>query len=94
MTQAKKIKDVPLWVFHGAKDRAIKPEYSIKMVEAIQAAGGKPGFTLYPDVDHPAWLHAYSDPMLLRWMFAQRKAVVKNDPTPDGLGSNLHKETP
>lgn len=73
IAQAKKIKDVPWWVFHGDADTTVKPEFSIKMVEALKAAGGQPKFTLYPGVGHGSWVKAYREPALLEWMFALRK---------------------
>ena len=38
---AKRIKEVPVWAFHGAKDRVIPLSRSVAMVEALLAAGGK-----------------------------------------------------
>jgi len=71
--QAAKIKSLPIWVFHGDKDGAVKPEESIKMVDALKAAGGEPKFTLYPGVGHGSWGAAFRDPELLKWMFGQQK---------------------
>ena len=70
---AQKIKDVPQWVFHGAKDTAVKPERSRNMVAALRKAGGAPKYTEYPDVGHNSWDPAYRDPKLHEWLFAQTK---------------------
>ena len=69
----KKIHRVPIWVFHGAKDNTVPVDLSRKMVEAIEAAGGKPKYTEYPNVAHNAWTPAYDDPELWKWMFAQER---------------------
>ena len=45
---APKIKDLPIWAFHGAKDTAVKPERSRNMIAALKKAGGKPKYTEYP----------------------------------------------
>ncbi|NGP88883.1 prolyl oligopeptidase family serine peptidase [Fodinibius halophilus] len=67
--------DIPLWVFHGSKDKTVKPEYSRTMVDAIQLAGGSPGFTEYPDEGHVgAWVQAYRNPHLYEWMFSKELA--------------------
>lgn len=70
---AAKMKDVPIWVFHGDADPTVPIEQSRKMVEAIKQAGGTPKFTEFPDVGHNSWSKAYSSPETWEWMFAQRK---------------------
>lgn len=72
--QAAKLKDTPLWAFHGAKDGAVPVERTRQMVEAIQAAGGKPKYTEDPNGGHNVWDAAYQDPNgLLPWMFSQSR---------------------
>lgn len=70
---AEKIKAVPIWAFHGAKDTAVKPARSRNMVAALEKAGGKPKYTEYPDVGHNSWDPAYKDPAFYTWMFAQKR---------------------
>ena len=70
---AGKIKDRPIWAFHGAKDTAVKPARSRNMIAALEKAGGKPKYTEYPDVAHNSWDPAYKDPELFKWLFAQKK---------------------
>ena len=65
---AKTLKDVPIWVFHGAKDGAVRPEASRTMVDAIRDAGGKPRYSEVPEVDHDIWQVAYGTPELFEWM--------------------------
>ncbi|GAA0890552.1 hypothetical protein GCM10009122_02300 [Fulvivirga kasyanovii] len=72
-SKASEIAHIPIWVFHGAEDPTVSPALSSKMVEALTSAGGHPGFTLYPEVGHFAWLMAYSDHLMIEWMFRQRK---------------------
>ncbi|MBO0698496.1 MAG: prolyl oligopeptidase family serine peptidase [Zavarzinella sp.] len=70
---APKIKDIPVWAFHGAKDAAVKPARSRNMIAALEKAGGTPKYTEYPDVGHDSWNPAYADPKLYEWLFAQKK---------------------
>jgi predicted peptidase len=70
---AAKIAQVPIWVFHGAKDGAVKVDRSREMVKALEAAGGHPKYTEYPDVGHDSWVPAYKDPEMMKWLFAQKK---------------------
>lgn len=64
---------VPIWIFTGAEDPAVKPELSMNMAQALTKAGGHPGFTQYPEVGHFSWLAAYSDPLMIEWLFRQHK---------------------
>jgi len=45
----------------------------VDMVAALQAAGGTPKYTEFPDLAHDAWDRAYGDPATWDWLFSQRK---------------------
>ena len=64
---------VPMWLFHGALDTAVPVDFSRGMYRAIKELGGNIKYTEYPDVKHNAWVNAYRDPELWKWMFAQRQ---------------------
>lgn len=73
-TQAAKLKDVPVWAWHGDQDKAVPVERSRRMIEAIRKAGGSPKYTELPGVGHNSWNQAYhGEGNLLEWMFAQVK---------------------
>lgn len=72
-SKAEVISKTPVWIFHGAQDPTVNPEYSINMAAALRKVGGHPGLTLYPETGHFSWIPAYSDPMMIEWMFSQRK---------------------
>jgi len=72
ITRAFLLKDTPLWVFHGSQDEVVDPRFSREMVDAVQLAGGSPGYTEYPDEGHiGAWVQAYRNPHLYEWMFSK-----------------------
>lgn len=71
--QAPKLKDLPLWVFHGEEDKTVLPERSRDMVEAIRSAGGSPRYTEYAGVGHNSWDVTYKNPEVLDWLFKQKK---------------------
>lgn len=73
VSKATSIAHIPIWIFHGAEDAAVNPLYSLDMLEALTKAGAHPGFTQYPEVGHFSWLGAYSDPLMLEWLFRQHK---------------------
>jgi predicted peptidase len=73
ISKAALIAHIPIWIFHGAEDPATDPIFSQEMVQALTKAGGHPGFTEYPEVGHFSWLAAYSDPLMMEWLFRQHK---------------------
>jgi predicted peptidase len=74
---AQKIKHIPVWAFHGAKDKIVSPRNSRTMIKALQDAGGTPGYTEYPDIEHDSWVQAYREPHLLPWLFEQKLGPKK-----------------
>ena len=66
-TQAKYLKNIPVWAFHGALDHVIPPSGSENMVRVINRLGGRARITLYPDGTHQIWDRVYSDKALYRW---------------------------
>ena len=70
---AASIAHIPIWIFHGSEDAAVNPMISSDMLDALLKAGAHPGFTQYPEVGHFSWVEAYSDPLMMEWLFRQRK---------------------
>lgn len=70
---AEKISNIPIWIFQGALDPLYNPKTSQNLLEDLTSLGAHPGFTQYPETGHFAWLAAYSDSMMMAWMFRQRK---------------------
>jgi len=73
VSKASLISHIPIWIFHGAEDPAVNPILSLNMAVALTKAGAHPGFTQYPEVGHFSWIGAYSDPMMIEWLFRQHK---------------------
>ena len=70
-SQAAKICDMPIWVFHGAKDGVVPLKYSTSMVDALKAVEGNVRLTVYPEVGHASWAPAYNDPEFYKWLMSQ-----------------------
>ncbi len=71
---APKIKSVPVWAFHGARDRVVPPERSEEMVQAIRQAGGTAKLTIYPQAGHDSWTATYDNPEVYRWLLSHQKS--------------------
>ncbi len=71
--QTPKLKNLPIWAFHGEKDRTVPLHRTTDMIEAIRKAGGTSKLTIYPGVDHNSWDATYADPEVWAWLFAQKR---------------------
>lgn len=72
---AEKLKDLPIWVFHGDQDRAVPFQRSVDMVEAIKKAGGeKVRFTTLEYVGHNCWSATYATPELYDWIRKHKRS--------------------
>ena len=68
---------VPVWVFHGAKDKAVPIREAEEMVEALKKNGGNVKFTVYPEAGHDAWTETYANPELYKWLLQQKRMPKK-----------------
>ncbi len=65
--------NTPLWNFHGAADETVPVSVSRERIAARRKAGGHPLSTEYAGVGHNVWEWAYTEPELVKWVFAQRR---------------------
>ena len=72
-----RLKDVPVWAFHGAKDKVVPLKQSEEMVNAIKARGGNAKLTVYPDAGHDSWTETYNNEELYEWFLKHRIAGNK-----------------
>ncbi|OGV38954.1 MAG: phospholipase [Lentisphaerae bacterium GWF2_49_21] len=76
--EADKIKNLPIWIFHGAKDVTVKPERSEEMYKALQKAGAKEvKLTIYPNAGHDSWSETYNNDEVYNWLLKQKKTSAK-----------------
>ncbi len=70
---AAKLKNVPVWAFHGALDTGVYVTESINMVNSINSYGGNAKLSVYPEAQHNAWDPTYENPEYWKWMLDQKK---------------------
>jgi len=70
---APRLREVPAWAFHGARDEVVPAQRSIELVDAIRAAGGNPQLTLYADAGHDSWTRTYENDEIYRWLLSHRR---------------------
>jgi predicted peptidase len=69
----KVLKDLPIWVFHGDKDKVVPIENSRKLVDILLKYGGNVKFTFYSDTGHDSWTKTYENPQLYEWLLDHQK---------------------
>ena len=65
---AASLKRTPIWAFHGEDDAVVPARQSKALCAAVEAAGGSPVLTLYPNTAHNSWDQAYRDSGLAEWL--------------------------
>jgi pimeloyl-ACP methyl ester carboxylesterase len=67
------IRNMPTWVFHGAKDQVVPLMESERMVTALKKINSNVKFTVYPEAGHDSWTEAYNTPELYTWLLSHQK---------------------
>lgn len=77
---AQKVKDIPIWVFHGALDASVPYELSARVVRELEMMGANVNFTVYPLAGHDSWTETYLNKELYDWFLQQRLGNPKSQP--------------
>lgn len=67
-----KIRDLPVWIFHGEADDVVPVENSRRLFAELKRQGAPVRYTEYPGVGHASWVQAYASRELFRWLFDRR----------------------
>lgn len=70
---AKGMKDTPVYIFHGKKDKLVKPIRSEQMYKALRGVGNTEAvFVSYPEAGHLCWDKAFSTSGIFKWLFSHK----------------------
>ncbi len=69
---ADRLKELPVWAFHGALDTVVPVTESKRMVTAINKAGGQARLTIYPQANHDSWTATYANDELYEWFLSHQ----------------------
>lgn len=72
-----KIKHIPTWVFHGAKDSVVPFSQSATPVALLNEMNANIKFTAYPELDHDSWTITYENPKFYEWLFSQKNTEYR-----------------
>jgi len=70
-SKANLIANLPVWVFHGAKDVVVPVKSSEDMVSALKNYGSNVKLTIYPEANHDSWTETYNNEELYKWFLEQ-----------------------
>lgn len=68
-----RIKHLPLWVFHGAMDKAVNVDGMRLNIESLRKNGSNVIYTEFADGKHVIWKPLYENRLLQDWLFNQNK---------------------
>ena len=72
-SKIKKIKNLPIWAFHGEKDSVVPVEASRNMVNALKKINAKIIYSEIKGKAHAIWQEIFDNQLLGDWLFAQKK---------------------
>jgi predicted peptidase len=73
LTSVPRLKRMPVWAFHGAKDDIVPIERSREMVDALTKVQGKAKLTVYPELGHHSWKATYDNPEIYEWLLERKR---------------------
>jgi len=72
----RRLGQMPVWVFHGAKDPVVPLRRSEEMVDALKKINSNVKFTIYPEAGHDSWTATYDDPGVYQWLLEQKRKPI------------------
>jgi predicted peptidase len=73
--KARRIRSLPAWIFHGAKDTTVPVKYGQEMYDAMKAAGADVKITIYPEAGHDSWTETYENKDLYTWFLDHKRGA-------------------
>ena len=70
---ARRLKAVPVWIFHGEMDQVVPVQNSRDAAAALRDAGGNVQYTEHMGLDHNSWDATYGSKAFTDWLFAQHR---------------------
>ncbi len=68
-----RLRRIPVWAFHGARDEVVPLSDMQTMADALARAHGDMRTTVYPDAGHDSWSATYANPEFYTWLLQYEK---------------------
>lgn len=76
-SKAERLKDMPIWTFHGLEDPTVPYRGTEKMVNTLKALGSTSiKYNAMAGYQHNIWTPVYKNPQVYTWLFKQSKPVT------------------
>ena len=72
-----RLKNLPIWAFHGDADEIIPVSDTRRTVDALKTIGANVKMTIYPGVGHDAWTQTHRNPELYDWFLAHQMLIER-----------------
>lgn len=69
---ASNLKNIPIWAFHGKKDKLVSVSRTIDMTKAISRYGNKIKTTIFENDGHLCWDNVYNNKTVISWLFSNK----------------------
>ena len=73
LMQCGNLLNIPIWAFHGKKDKLVPVSRTMNMVDEINRQGGKAKVTIFESKGHLCWDEVYSDNKVVEWLMSKQK---------------------
>jgi predicted esterase len=68
-----RLRNMPIWCFHGDKDESVPFERSEVLVNALKDINPRLKFTAYRDVGHDCWTRTYANDSIYDWLLQHKR---------------------
>ena len=69
----KRLRDVPIWLFHGELDQTHPAERSIVIYDMLSPINKNIKLTIYEGVGHNSWDETYANDEIYEWLLSYKK---------------------
>jgi predicted peptidase len=77
---AARLRQMPIWAFHGAKDPIVPLRRSEELINALQKNNPQAKLTVYPDAMHDSWTATYDNPDVYAWLLEHKRTPATSTP--------------
>ena len=73
LKECKSLTKIPIWAFHGKKDKLVPVSRTVNMISCIQKNGGISKMEIMEKAGHLCWNEVYKKKEVVSWLMSQKK---------------------
>lgn len=82
---AYRLRHMPIWCFHGAKDDVVPLSQSEQMIDAVKKYNKEVQLTVYPEANHDSWTETYANDAIYDWLLQYKQEGYKEVPVDSSI---------